>query len=72
MSDRHAEKLASTAADFERRGYSVVNVPADVTFSGQVDEVVQQGLQTFARIDILVNNAAPAAAVMSALQISRT
>ena len=57
VSDRQVEKLASTAADLERRGYPVVSVPADVTLSGQVDEVVQQGLQTFERIDILVNNA---------------
>jgi 3-oxoacyl-[acyl-carrier protein] reductase len=57
VSDRQAEKLASTVADLEHRGYPVVSVPADVTFSGQVDEVVQQGLQTFEHIDILVNNA---------------
>ena len=57
ISDRQADKLASTATALTSQGYQVVSVPADVTNAGQVTEVVQHGLATYGALDILVNNA---------------
>jgi NAD(P)-dependent dehydrogenase (short-subunit alcohol dehydrogenase family) len=57
VSDRQAEKLASTAMALTNQGYQVVSVPADVTVSGQVEEMVQQGVTAYGSLDILVNNA---------------
>jgi len=57
ISDRQADKLASTATALIGQGYQVVSVPADVTHAGQVSEVVQQGLAVYGALEILVNNA---------------
>lgn len=57
ISDRQAEKLASSASKLEAQGYRVVSFPADVTNTAQVEALVQQGIETYGAIDILVNNA---------------
>jgi 3-oxoacyl-[acyl-carrier protein] reductase len=48
----------ATAKELEAAGYTVMAYPADVTDPGRVNAMVQAVLQRFARIDILVNNAA--------------
>ena len=57
ISDRQAEKLAHTATALTSQGYEVVSVPADVTYAGQVREMVEHGLGVYGALDILVNNA---------------
>jgi len=57
ISDRQAEKLAHTAIALTSQGYEVVSVPADVTYAGQVREMVEHGLGVYGALDILVNNA---------------
>jgi len=48
----------ATAKELEAAGYTVMAYPVDVTDSGRVNAMVQAVVQRFARIDILVNNAA--------------
>jgi NAD(P)-dependent dehydrogenase (short-subunit alcohol dehydrogenase family) len=57
ISDRQAEKLAHTATALTSQGYEVISVPADVTYAGQVHEMVEHGLGVYGALDILVNNA---------------
>ncbi|HEX8649890.1 MAG TPA: SDR family oxidoreductase [Pyrinomonadaceae bacterium] len=55
---RHAEALCETCDTIrEKSGVSVLGVPADVSVAADVERVVQQGLERFGRIDILVTNA---------------
>lgn len=48
----------ATAKELKAAGYTVMAYPVDVTDSGRVNAMVQAVVQRFARIDILVNNAA--------------
>jgi len=48
----------ATAKELEAGGYTVMAYPVDITDSGRVNAMVQAVVQRFARIDILVNNAA--------------
>ena len=57
ISDQQAEKLAQTAKHLQGQGHGVVNIPADVTNTTQVEELMQQGVRAFQHIDIVVNNA---------------
>lgn len=57
VSDRQAEKLKEVVAALEGQGKPVVSAPADVTNRAQVEAMVQQGLQTYGAVDVLVNNA---------------
>ena len=57
LADIQQEKLAQVAALVGEQGRTVIAVRVDVTQSGQVDAMVRQALDTFDRVDVLVNNA---------------
>ena len=44
------------ASDLRQFGAEVLAVPADVTKQDQVDALVNQTVQHFGRLDVLVNN----------------
>ena len=53
--DLHADTAAATAAAAMACGIEALGVPLDVTNYGQAQAVVQQAVQRFGRVDILVN-----------------
>jgi NAD(P)-dependent dehydrogenase (short-subunit alcohol dehydrogenase family) len=59
---RDAERLASTAADLETRGGTVLGVQCDVTKPEDLARLVTSVEDRFGRLDGLVNNAGRAAA----------
>ena len=54
---RTVSEIEETAADVRKLGRRSIAIPADVSKSSDVDQLVEQALQNFGRIDILVNNA---------------
>ena len=50
------ETTASTAKEIEALGRQALTMPGDITTTGVISQVVQETLDTFGRIDILVNN----------------
>jgi NAD(P)-dependent dehydrogenase (short-subunit alcohol dehydrogenase family) len=54
---RHADKLIEQVAQIMDAGGRALAVPADVTSTEQVQQLVEQARTTFGPIDILVNNA---------------
>jgi 3-oxoacyl-[acyl-carrier protein] reductase len=58
ISDRHERRLAETAeALAEVTGEKPFAIPCDVTDEAQVQRMVAATVQTFGRLDVLVNNA---------------
>lgn len=49
--------LSATVEEFQEKGYSVYSQVADVAEADQVQGAVEQTVQTFGSIDVLVNNA---------------
>jgi uncharacterized protein len=56
ISARSADALETVAADLRQFGTNVLAIPADVTDQEQVEALVDQAVQRFGRIDVLVNN----------------
>jgi short-subunit dehydrogenase len=54
---RDAEELASAKADLDRFKTEVATIQCDLLESAQIQSAVQQTLQRFGKIDILINNA---------------
>ena len=54
---RRADALESVAAEVRGHGPKALAVTCDVGDAGQVDAAVAKALDTFGRIDLLVNNA---------------
>jgi len=54
---RTASDLESLVAEIEGAGGRGLAVPTDVTVEGQVEALIKQTIDTFGRIDILINNA---------------
>jgi len=52
---RRAEKVNARADEVKALGAEVLAIPADLTDEAQVNRVVQQTLERFGRVDILVN-----------------
>lgn len=52
-----AEELRQTAEGFERKGYEVLPICADVSVPQQVEDAVHQVMQAYGTIDVLCNNA---------------
>jgi NAD(P)-dependent dehydrogenase (short-subunit alcohol dehydrogenase family) len=52
---RRAEKLNARAEEVEALGTEVLAVPTDLTDEAQVNDLVQQTLDRFGRVDVLVN-----------------
>lgn len=51
------QELAQTKQKFSARGTHVLAIPVDVSEANQVDAAVQQTVDSFGKIDILINNA---------------
>jgi NAD(P)-dependent dehydrogenase (short-subunit alcohol dehydrogenase family) len=58
VADIDADRLAAVAAEIEQPGHRCLAIPADITEEAQIASLVEQTLQQFGRIDVLVNNAA--------------
>lgn len=54
---RRLERLEKLVADIRQQGGEAVAAATDVTRRADVENLVQQGLQAFGRIDVMVNNA---------------
>ena len=54
---RGEEKLRETERELRAKGVQALGVQADVTLAADIERVVEQALQTFGRVDVLVNNA---------------
>ncbi|MBT4512486.1 MAG: SDR family NAD(P)-dependent oxidoreductase, partial [Chloroflexi bacterium] len=52
---RSVDRLDECAHEIENSGGKAMAVPADVTSSSQVSQMVQKTLEAFGRIDVLVN-----------------
>lgn len=54
---RRAERLAALGAELDATGRRVLAIPGDVTVAADRERLVRMTLETFGRIDALVNNA---------------
>jgi len=68
---RSQEGLERVAIQARTCGRQVLTIPADVSRSEQVEEVVRLAVETFGRIDCLVNNAGVSPVYTSAEKIPR-
>ena len=58
ISSRDGAALSKTAAEIQKQtGNEVIAIPADVSNSEQVIDLIKKTAETFGRIDILLNNA---------------
>ncbi|ATD71857.1 MULTISPECIES: SDR family NAD(P)-dependent oxidoreductase [Gordonia] len=57
LAARRAEKLADTAAAVEALGRKALVVPADISDPEQCQRVVDAAMETFGKVDVLINNA---------------
>ncbi len=57
LAARRAEELALLQREIERGGGQALSVPTDVIRRPDIDRLVQTTLDTYGRIDVLVNNA---------------
>jgi NAD(P)-dependent dehydrogenase (short-subunit alcohol dehydrogenase family) len=51
------EAVQQTAGELRSQGRTVLGIPADITKQDDVDRLVQQVVDTYGRLDVLVNNA---------------
>lgn len=54
---RRVDRIDAVAADITQVGGKAVAVPTDVTQRGDLTRLVDTGVQTFGRTDILINDA---------------
>src|ERR1700693_353395 len=54
---RNTDELARAKSDLDRFGTEVLTIPCDLLETAQIQSAVQQTLQRFGKIDILINNA---------------
>ena len=54
---RRADRLQSLAKDLESRGGKALALTTDVTRREQVKALVDSAVQTYGRIDVMINNA---------------
>jgi 3-oxoacyl-[acyl-carrier protein] reductase len=57
LTARTTEQLEETKQECEKLGRKVLIFPADVSNYEQVSNLIKKGLETFGKIDILINNA---------------
>lgn len=60
---RRADKMQKTAALVQAAGRKALSAPTDVSLPEQCQELVDSAMQTFGRVDVLVNNAGKGTAV---------
>jgi NAD(P)-dependent dehydrogenase (short-subunit alcohol dehydrogenase family) len=58
LASRNQANLEAAAAELQPTGATVVVAPTDVTREGQVIDLFERTVDTFGRLDILVNNSA--------------
>jgi uncharacterized protein len=56
VSARSSDALETVAADLRATGAQVLAIPADVTQQTQVENLIEQAVKHFGRLDVLVNN----------------
>jgi len=54
---RRKDRLEDVAAEIDKAGGAALVVPADITDRGQAEAAVQQTVERYGRLDVLVNNA---------------
>lgn len=54
---RDAHRLSETASELSRRGTDGITIAADLTTAGAADDVIEQAVNEFGRLDALVNAA---------------
>jgi short-subunit dehydrogenase len=54
---RDTDELAHAKSELDRFGTEILTIPCDLLETAQIQSAVQQTLQRFGRIDILINNA---------------
>lgn len=63
LAARREDKLAKTQATVEALGRRALSVQADISDPEDADRVVQQAIDQFGKVDILINNAGVSSAV---------
>lgn len=63
LAARRADRLASTAAAVEARGRKALSVTTDVVDPAACQHAIDTAMETFGRVDILINNAGVGTAV---------
>src|SRR5262245_14627911 len=58
LASRNLDALQAVATEVEARGRRVLPIRTDIRHATQLDAMVQTAVNTFGRIDVLVNNAA--------------
>ena len=69
--DLSAGDVDAMVTDIQSKGRKALSICCDVTDENQVSEMVQQTVEEFGRIDILINNVGGAASFGPAMQMSR-
>jgi NAD(P)-dependent dehydrogenase (short-subunit alcohol dehydrogenase family) len=57
LAARRAAEIEALAADINRSGGQALAVPTDVSAPAEIDRMVEQTLERFGRVDVLINNA---------------
>ncbi|SDI28404.1 3-hydroxybutyrate dehydrogenase [Alteribacillus persepolensis] len=57
LSDIHHEKLKAVTNELREKGYECMGLPCDVTKEEDIQQAVNQTVETYGRIDVLINNA---------------
>ena len=56
LAARSVEELNQTAEELRASGTTVLTVPTDVTDESQIEAMFERTMETFSRLDILINN----------------
>ncbi|HEY0736946.1 MAG TPA: SDR family NAD(P)-dependent oxidoreductase [Herpetosiphonaceae bacterium] len=57
LAARREDQLRALAAEIERLGGKTLVVPTDVTRTDDIEHLIQTAIDTYGRIDVLINNA---------------
>jgi NADP-dependent 3-hydroxy acid dehydrogenase YdfG len=57
LAARRVEELATQVQAITNEGHHALAIPTDVTDAAQITKLVEQTIEQFGRIDVLVNNA---------------